>query len=260
MSRLSRGQAMTEFLVAMAVLVPIFFAISYLGRYGDLQQRATQASRYAAFQRAMQPSDSILSEAKIQDQLRARFFMRHDHLAADGKHLKSNDSVANVTDDTGQPALWRDLGGTALLSKPDQVKLTWASAPMGSGAYTNVPEQALNLLKKDWGGARVAQVELHLINRMDQSVPNPALLKIGAATSAGGNGLGSSGSKGTRDAVANLVPVTMVPALATNVLGLAISLFEPEGPKFGCIKPDVVATNGPTSRLVGAANNSACVQ
>ncbi len=53
MSRLSRGQAMTEFLVAMAVLVPIFFAISYLARYGDLQQRATQASRYAAFQRAM---------------------------------------------------------------------------------------------------------------------------------------------------------------------------------------------------------------
>ena len=44
-----RGQSISEFLVSLIALVPVFLAITYLGRYADLHQRATQASRYAAF-------------------------------------------------------------------------------------------------------------------------------------------------------------------------------------------------------------------
>lgn len=251
---------MTEFLIALAALLPIFLAISYLGRYGDLQQRATQASRYAAFQRAMQPSTSQLSDATLQDQMRARFFLQHDYLAKDGKHLKSDDSIAKIKDDEGQPSLWRDLGGSALLAKPDQVSLSWAAAPMGSAAATQVADAALGLLGKNWDGARVAQVELSLLNRMDQSKPKPDPLKIGAATAAAGNALSSAGSKATRDTAAKMVPAAMLPAVVSDVISLAMSLFEPEGPKFGCIKPDVVATAPSTSRLDGAPNNSGCVK
>lgn len=253
-----RGQAMTEFLIAMAALLPIFLAINYLGRYGDLQQRATQASRYAAFQRAMQPSAGKLSDATIEDQMRARFFLAQDHLAKDGKHLKSDDSASKIKDDTGQPVLWRDLGGAALLSKPDQVKLTWAGAGMGSGTMAKTLDTVTGLVGKDWNGGRLAMVELELVNRLDLEAATPKLLKIGAATAAAGDGLGSAGSTATRNAAAKMVPSTVLPGVVDQAISLAMSLFEPEGPKFGCIKPDVVASGGASSRLDGAPNNSQC--
>jgi len=68
------GQSATEFLIALLVMLPLFLAVAYAGRYGEIHQTATQASRYAAFQRVMQPDSKVLSDAKIEDQMRARYF------------------------------------------------------------------------------------------------------------------------------------------------------------------------------------------
>ena len=244
---------MVEFIVAMSVLLPLFLAITYVGRYGDLQQRATQASRYAAMQRAMQPSAAQLPDSKIEDQMRARFFLAPHALAKDG-HLQTDDSAATIKDGKGQPALWADLGGKAMLESPAQAKLTWAAAPLGSGAIAQPLGAITKLVGKSYPGGQQAMVELKLFNRLDLTDAKAKDLLIGATTAAAGNGLGSSGSTDTRNAAAKMVPSTLIPNIVDQVLGLAIGLFEQDSPNFGCIKPDVVATH----RLEGAANNSQC--
>lgn len=248
-----RGQAMSEFIIAMAVLLPLFLAISYVARYGDLQQRATQASRYAAFQRAMQPQSAVLPDAKIEDQMRARFFLAPMHLH--GGKLQSDDSAAAIKNADGQPALWADLGGKALLASPAQVKLGWNDMTLGSGAVANSLGWMTKTAGKTYPGGRQAQVEVTLLDKMDLS-DNPAThLVLGAATAAAGNGLGSSGSIDTRNAAATLVPSAKIPGFLKGFLGEALGLFEPTGPEIGCIKPDVV----PTHRLEGAPNNGKCL-
>lgn len=254
-----RGQAMAEFIIALAVLVPMFLAVSYLGRYGDLQQRAQQASRYAAFQRAAQPDAKQLSDATIADQMRARYFLNHDALTKDG-HLRSDDSAAKFKDHKDQPALWRDLTGKALLKDPSQVTLTWANASIGSA--NEKVGYVSKLVGKPMTDGRVAMVELNVFNRLDLTGGTPANMKIGAATAALGGGLGSSGSADTAATAAKVnLSSRVVPNFVEQVLGLAIKLFEKDAPDFGCIKPDVVAAqNSQTTRLDGAPNNSSCVK
>lgn len=250
--RTQRGQSIAEFLVGLAVLTPLFFAVAYAGKYGDLQQTTTQASRYAAFGRAMEPSEARLANTTIEDQMRARFFLAGDHLHKG--RLQSDDSVANVKKDGGQPELWQDLSGHALLSAPDKVSLQWGDTGLGSGGV----DKAMGVMTKSAGmsypGGKVARVEVTLANKLDQISDTPKPILIAAATAAAGNGLGSSGSKGTRDAAATIVPTAHIPGALTGFLEQAMDLFEPEGPKIGCIKPDVV----PQHRLDGAADNRQC--
>lgn len=256
--RAQRGQAMSEFIIALAVLVPTFLAITYLGRYGDLQQRAQQASRYAAFQRVAQPDAKQLSDSTIADQMRARFFLTHDALDKNGQ-LRSDDSAAKFKDDKGQPALWRDLGGKALLKDSSQVTLQWRDA--GLGAANNAVDKVATMVGRPLPPARVAMVELNLFNRLDLANNKPANIKMGATTAALGNGLGSGGSKDTVNTVNNVNLGSAIPAAVTTVVGLVISLFEDDAPDFGCIKPDVVASqDSKTTRLEGAPNNSACLK
>ena len=253
-----RGQAMSEFIIALMVLVPVFLAVTYLGRYGDLQQRAQQASRYAAFQRVAQPDAKQLSDSTIADQMRARFFLNHNALDKNGQ-LRSDDSAAKFKNDKEQPALWRDLSGKALLKDPSQVTLTWGTASIGT-ANKDVGYVS-KLIGKPITDGRVAMVELNLFNRLDLAKASPAALKVGAATAAVGGGLGSSGSADTASTAANVnASSKLIPNFGEKILGLAIGLFEKDSPDFGCIKPDVVAAqNKNTSRLDGAPNNSTCL-
>ena len=99
--RLQRGQSTTEFLVALIALVPIFLAVVYAGRYSDAHQAAVQASRYVAFQRALQPSTTALPDSKLIDQARARFFARRD---LNNGLLRSDDSAGSM-DGNSIPAI-----------------------------------------------------------------------------------------------------------------------------------------------------------
>ncbi len=49
----SRGQALTEFLILCAILVPLFLAIPLLAGYGDIKYRAQEATRYAVWERTV---------------------------------------------------------------------------------------------------------------------------------------------------------------------------------------------------------------
>ncbi|MEK8046592.1 TadE family protein [Ideonella margarita] len=247
------GQSATEFLIALLVMLPLFLAVAYAGRYGEIHQTATQASRYAAFQRVMQPDSKVLSDAKIEDQMRARYFTSWKQLQADG-HLQTDDTATKLADGEGQPWMWQSVSGEALLQKHTDAKLTWASGSLGSGTVAKSLGFMTKTAGKSYGGTHTAQVEVSLLNRYDQSTDTPGLLTIAAATAAVGDGLGSSGSKATRDAASTLVPTSKIPKALSGLLAAAIGLFEPHGPQLGCIKPDVVY-NG---RLDGAADNGKC--
>jgi len=243
---------MTEFLVALLALLPLFLAISYAARYADIQQRATQASRYAAFQRVMQPSEAKLSNDTLQDQMRARFFLAP--LALNKGALQADDSAAKIKDATGQPALWADLGGKALLESPAQVKLMWGAEFALGGKVGEVTDKITGLIGKPYTGGRAAHVEVALFNKMSQAEKAPETLKIAATTAAAGNGFGSGGSGHTRATAAKMVPSALVPGIVNTALDLALGLFEPDAPEFGCVKADVVASH----RLDGAPNNGSC--
>jgi len=248
-----RGQSIAEFLVALAVLTPLFMAVTYAGRYGDLQMTATQASRYAALQRAREPSESRLTNSVLEDQMRTRFF-------ADGKylnkgHLQSDDSIDKLKKEKGQPTLWTDLSGGALLTTPEKnITVNWVGAPIGSGGVTDAMGFMTKTAGKSYNPGKTAQVEVKLANKLDLISESPKPIVIAAATAAVGDTLSSGGSMSTRNAASTIVPTSKIPGILTGILEEALDLFEPEGPKIGCIKPDVVANN----RLDGAANNSAC--
>ncbi|GAA0743789.1 hypothetical protein LRH25_06630 [Ideonella azotifigens] len=246
-----RGQSIAEFLVALAVLTPLFIAVSYAGRYGDLAMTTTQASRYAAFQRAREPSEARLSTSKLEDQTRTRFFAEGDYL--NKGRIQSDDTIAMLSKDKGQPALWRDLGGTSLLANAEtDVTFQWDDAPVGTGAVTKTMGVMTKSAGKDYPPGRKASLEVKLVNKFNLSEDSPKPLVLAATTAAAGNPLNSGGSSSTRDAASTIVPTSKVPSALTKLLEVALALFEPDGPIIGCIKPDVV----PDHRLDGGADNS----
>ncbi|HJV70292.1 TadE/TadG family type IV pilus assembly protein [Ideonella sp.] len=245
-----RGQSMVEFLVALAVLLPLFLAVSYAGRYSDVQQSAVQASRYAAFQRAMQPNGTP-SDNTLRDQMRARFFL---YGGRNNGRLQSDDTAVNANG-TDAPPLWHDLSGTRLLNSPNDVSLTFGTTNLNlaaAGRFMNVMTSSAG---KTYRPATVAQVEVTLANKLDLSTSSPSPLKIAAATATAGDGLGSSGSRGTRDAAATVVPLARLPSGLRGGLSFIMGLFEPAGPELGCIKPDVV----PNNRLSPYASPEGCM-
>lgn len=248
-ARRQRGQSISEFLVSLIALVPVFLAVTYLGRYADLHQRATQASRYAAFQRAQQPNTAALSDATLEDQTRARFFLAPKALN-DGR-IQHTDSVASISDAKKSPALWSDLGGKALLAKPADVSLRWDNKSMGSTTAVKGLDLAFGMVGKDYTPGRRAMVELNLLNRLDQTEATPKALRLAAATTAPGEALTARGGEGTADAARHLVPAAMLPSEVGAVLGLIVSVFEEDKPFIGCIKADTV----PKNRLVGTQSD-----
>jgi len=76
------GQALVEFTIAaMTLLVPLFFMISYLAKYHDMQAATIQAARYAAWERTVYFGESDWasgtaqkSDNTIQSEIRSRFF------------------------------------------------------------------------------------------------------------------------------------------------------------------------------------------
>ena len=246
----AQGQSLVEFLVALAVLLPLFLAVTYAGRYGDIQQSAVQASRYAAFQRALQPNRNTLSDATLQDQMRARFFV-HGRFMNNGR-IQSDDTAANLNQNSNSsPALWRDLSLDPMLRAPSSVNLTFGNVPLAAGALDTVLDTMASSAGKTFTGGTVARVEMTLVNRMSLADNATPTLSIGAATAAAGDNLSSSGGAATRAAAVRAVPTArFIPQGLADVLEMAMQLFEPDGPEFGCMRPDPVASH----RLEGNGN------
>lgn len=250
---LQRGQSLVEFLVAMVFMIPLFLGVYYVGKYADLQQSAVQASRYAAFQRAMQPDESRLPTAEIEDKLRARFFARGDAFGYDGR-LASSDSANHLTNPQGQVVFWRDLAGNPLLRSLGQVTLGFESeaiTPVAAAAN----QQGEMLYGQKNQPIQTANVEVSLV---DHLTGRQQPLKIGAATAAMAGAWNAEGSSGVRAGLSSN-PLRQASDPMIHLVGTAVSavvwLFETNQPVTPCVRVEAVPldrTSGGSDALPGS--------
>ena len=110
------GQALVEFTIAaMTLLVPLFFMISYLAKYHDMQAATIQAARYAAWERTVYFGESDWasgtaqkSDSTIQSEIRNRFF------SGPGNGFQSGAANPLWVDHAGAPILgtWSEVSSS----------------------------------------------------------------------------------------------------------------------------------------------------
>ncbi len=247
------GQSLVEFLVVMIVLSPIFLGIYYMGKYADLKQSAVQASRYAAFQRSMQPDVARLSTQAIQDSLRGRFFVRGDQLPGnpDGE-IRSAGTASGATHGSDVP-LWRDMTRSPLVPSHERVTLAFEqqqveAAVQGSDA---VMRGAFGLPVQH---VHVANVEVSLVDHLRGG--RQALL-IGASTAVSSDAANAQGSQGIRAALSHhpaLGTVANVVGWVQPVLDLFVGVLEEVTPELPCFRVEAV----PSDRLSGRGSPGSC--
>ncbi len=105
-----RGQAMTEFIVLCAVLVPMLLLFPIVYKYVDLMQAGEQASRYVAFEGTVHAIGTAgqKSAEQLTTEIGRRFFSRS------GAEVLTREGVVN--DDGERLSLWEDHRGQTLVS------------------------------------------------------------------------------------------------------------------------------------------------
>lgn len=104
-----RGQSTTEFVVLALVLTPLFLAVPLLGKYLDLTQHASQASRYAAFEISVRGPATVKDEATVAAEARRRLFSTSD------APVKTNDIAGDFAG--MRNPLWTDFRGDHFLPR-----------------------------------------------------------------------------------------------------------------------------------------------
>lgn len=130
-AKLQRGQALTEALLALSVLLLFWAAVAWLGRYQDMALQASHASRYVAFAQAR-------GEASVSDAVREDYFFGPAHR-------------------------WSDRRGELLLADKNQVSVALSRGP--ELAAQAQPGQAVNYaqnLREQWGVADTGIVDARI--------------------------------------------------------------------------------------------------
>jgi len=255
-----RGQAIGEFIAAMALFVPIVLSVIYIGKYADVKHQAIQASRFAAFERALDPSSAHESAAVLTEETRARFFT--DGSLNNGK-IGYQDSTTNLKTASALNPLWSQVNGTPLLNKFSDISVNVTQSQVASTLFKDI-QYATDLMFRLKGNGQVqANVEVPLVNVAHFAPLAKINLKIGATTVVAGDAWNAGG---TAD-VASRFTVLSVPdrffkcgasasaqgaswyaKLGSFLAKLGGWLYKQffqmlsgtDGPQFGCIRPDVV--------------------
>jgi hypothetical protein len=249
-----RGQAMTEFVAAMAMFIPLIFGVVYTFKYGDIKHQAVQASRYAAMERALDPhlheSDQV-----IRDETVARFFR-------DGgpNQITANDKPPSSTSGDDNPN-WGQLNGGSMLGNDySQITVKLSAKNLDSLALLPVDLVAdaplPDLLKPFKGLSKGYGTEANVEVPVANITGLPWLgnsLKIGATTVIAGDPWNAGGAADVAAHLGNgsvpgraLKTVTDVLNSIPGINELFDMLAGTKPPQFGCVKPDVVtdaATN-----------------
>jgi len=113
MKQYQRGQSSVEFVVLAFVLVPLIIIVPLLGKYIDLAQTTTIASRYVAFEGTVHHGAAAndvgqwKTNAQLAAEVRRRFYSRND------VGVNTNDVVGEFQADRNP--LWVDHRGNHLL-------------------------------------------------------------------------------------------------------------------------------------------------
>jgi hypothetical protein len=245
--KFQRGQAMTEFVAAMALFLPLIMGVIYVFKYGDIKHQAVQASRYAAMERALDPH-AHQSDTGIANETVARFFR-------DGAQhqIGLNDQATGATSGDENPN-WSQLDGTPMISQYSDVKVTFPSESLDSPVLAPV-NAATHLFNGLTGGfGTKADVEVPLANVAHFLPLSNINITIGASTVIAGDPWDGGGAAD----VASHQTFKSVPGKAISWLNsipggslLFQWLADTPPPQFGCVKPDVV----PDAAAPGAQYN-----
>ena len=122
-----RGQALTEFLVLAAALVPLFLLVPMIAKYQDLSHATQLASRYVAFDAVnrggLAGDNDWAPPAQLADEVRRRFYSNAD------APIKSGDVAGDF--DANRNLFWRDPYGNPLIKNFSDIALSF-----GTGAAT----------------------------------------------------------------------------------------------------------------------------
>jgi hypothetical protein len=279
MPRRAGGQAMVEFLVAaLFFLVPLFLAVVVIGKFGDVQNSANQAARYAAWERTVWYDDAGSNFGNINDSNHKTAVQISNEISArlindrslNVTTIKNTDKNA-TTFVNGIDPMWRDNAGDKYLTKYDQHSTTVTK----TSPKTNVADGAIALIEK-------LPLPQGVVGTLVPPVPNDTLAiatvtfkKMAETSSAyrrlwpkdtvwgvdwegvdfsasGGilsNTWAANSSQGTKGMVAMSVPTAQGLGKVLTVTTLAMevwdpTLFIPAGPlqrlEIGKIAPDVV--------------------
>lgn len=227
------GQATIEFIVACLVMIPLFFGIYYFARYSDIKQAAIQGSRYAAFERALDPS-SVKSDAVIAEEVRARFF--------------SEQSKINYHDTTATGAakfLWVTVDNKKLIENYTDIKnrfdssLRFTSGPI-MDKLDSLGGTAFNLPR---GHIIKSEVNVPLVNIAHFDILRNINITLPAATAIGSGTWNASGSKGDNNSTCVKVKRAVVSDYANGInslLNFGMDSFENANLEFGIVLPDYV--------------------
>ncbi|CAH0441190.1 TadE family protein [Ralstonia pseudosolanacearum] len=250
-TRAQRGQAATEMVVATAFLLPLFLSIVYVARYIDIKQTTVQASRYVAFERAIDPS-SKRKDSDLANEVRTRFF-------ASGNRFNGNiNSVAFVAGTPGTDednSFWSDQSGKRLLNSFTDVNVFTANRPAPGKISGIVSKSTAALFGLNTKGFVIGNVEATLQN-VDGFDPLAAIdMRIGATTAILGDTWGANGAGQVRTRIRKTVPASYLGS-ALNTFAWFLTPFESafSSYDFGCINPDVV----PKDRLQPYQANGYC--
>lgn len=245
-----RGQAMTEFLAAMAVFVPLFFGIVYIGKYQDIKHQAIQASRYAAMQRALDPHGNQSDQA-IRREMTARFFRDSGRYAIRRDDQAPGPASSGPANGDLNPN-WYTVNGDAMIKRYDNITLDLhppRNAIGGAGIVAlNTASRAMDGLERNFGVA--ADVRVPVADILHFEPLANAGLTIGATTVVAGDSWSANGAKGVADHIGFKAVPARAASFLNSITGVLRPLFDLLGappPQLGCLKPDVVpnaATNG----------------
>jgi hypothetical protein len=250
-----RGQAMTEFVAAMAMFIPLILGVIYAFKYSDIKHQAIQASRYAAMERALDPHNQQ-TDIAIRDETVSRFFRDG------GPHpIVANDKPPASTSGDDNPN-WGQLNGDSMLGK-DYSQITVKLSPKSLDAtllkpldlYLGIPAplNPFNGLKTGFGTEADVEVPVANVAGLPWLSNN---LRIGATTVIAGDPWNAGGAT---DVAAHFGAGSIPGKLLDFVNQIPGSdlLFKwlagvPRAPILGCVKPDVV----PDTVAPGAVYNS----
>jgi hypothetical protein len=231
-----RGQAMSEFVAAMAVFLPLIMGVVYIGKYGDIKHQAIQASRYAAMERALDPQGHE-SASVVENETVARFFRD------EGQHAIGLDDEATGATATDENPNWNQLGsGGAMLGSYSDVSVTVTSASNSTLLpMDKVAEAGFNRLSGNFSVA--ADVKVPLVNIASFAPLANINLTIEAKTVVAGDAWNGGGAAD----VGGRFTALSVPGRAISIIDKipgVNTLFKwlsgTPAPQMGCVKPDVV--------------------
>lgn len=173
--RNGQGNAMVEFLLVAAVLVPIVLCIPRLGKLGDLNQTGVQATRYALWERTVSDT-GIKSDAVLLEEIKLRVMQRDDAAIATGDSVDNSASETSLSYSTdGNDSLAPPAPGAMLLLTRNE-ELTGAEGTKMFTDAINTVGKALDgvISGADWDVEQGGLVTVEFAMAIDPNGSNPA--------------------------------------------------------------------------------------